>query len=305
MGIPAPGRWAWLRLDGRPLLSSWQNDNYRKMMLNAIAWTANVDVPPDGVPSIQRSSTQQQQQQRSTTAATAASAAPPTDGRPPPRVLVVGASRGIGLELARVYAGHDAAVTATARGDAPALTAAIKGGTIMELDVRNQSHVKAIAERLDASHAAIDILIHNAGVKVGAEADVMDINGEAPYRLIGAILPAILRSQRKQIVVITSDRGQSRFQGEVKRNRCSGDPGCLYTKSKMLANEKFREVEPSWKKQGITAIAVHPGWTKTDMSPTARQSAAFSANSIRTICENLQPEYSGRFYNFDGKVLKW
>ena len=203
-----------------------------------------------------------------------------------------------------MYAGHDAAVTATARGDAPALTAAIKGGTIMELDVRNQSHVKAIAERLDASHAAIDILIHNAGVKVGAEADVMDINGEAPYRLIGAILPAILRSERKQIVVITSDRGQSRFQGEVKRNRCSGDPGCLYTKSKMLANERFRELEPR-EAAGHHCDRGSPRMDKDGYEPHRQAKRGVQRKLDQDHLREAPAGVFGRFYNFDGKVLKW
>ena len=287
---------------GGHYFSSWQNDDYRKVMLNAIVWAANMDVPPGGVPS----QAPQPQQQKQPQQQPPQQPRPDTSNRPPPRVLVVGASRGIGLELAKAYADHGAIVSATARGDVPALTGLIKGGgELFELDVRNQSHVQTIAARLEAAGAAIDVLIHNAGVKVGAEADVMDINGEAPFRLISAVLPAVLRSQRKQVVVITSDRGMSRFQGEVKRNRCSGDPGCLYTKSKMLANTKFRELEPGWKEKGITAIAVHPGWTKTDMSPTAKQTASFSANAIRNICEKLLPEESGRFYNYDGKTLKW
>ena len=220
-------------------------------------------------------------------------------------MLVIGASRGIGLELARVYAEAGAIVNATARSAAPELVAAIRGGAFLELDVRNQSQVDALGRNLEALQAAFDVLIHSAGVKFGAEADVMDINGEAPFRVAAAVLPALLRGRRKTLIIVTSDRGMNRFQSEVRRGRCNGDPGCLYTRSKMLAHTKFREIEPSWQKLGITAIAVHPGWTKTDMSPTAKQSARFSASSMRTLFERLQPKDAGKFFNYNGKSLSW
>ena len=186
----------------------------------------------------------------------------------------------------------------------PELSAIVKGHLYL-VDVRNSSQVDALGRDLDDSAASLDMVIHSAGVKVGTEEDVMDINAEAPFRIAKAVLPALLRSQRKIFVVISSDRGMSRFQSEVNRGRCSGDPKCLYTRSKMLTNRRFRDYEPSWKQQGITAIAVHPGWTKTDMSPTAKQTARFSATSIRTLCERLRAEDSGKFFNYNGKTLAW
>ena len=96
-----------------------------------------------------------------------------------------------------------------------------------------------------------------------------------------------------------------RHASEVRRNRCGGDPGCVYTKSKMAANNKFRDIEPSWRSRVITAIALHPGYTKTDMSPRARQTARFSATSIRKLSERLTPADAGKFFNFNGQTLPW
>ena len=293
---------------GAHYFTNWQQREYRTIMLNAIVWAAHLEVPANGVPSdepqtgVRRSENVGARPPQSIPVQLMGSS---TVSSTPPRVLVVGASRGIGLELARVYDESGAIVNGTARNAAPELRAALRDGAFLELDVRNQSQVDALGRRLQTQQASIDLLIHSAGVKVGPEADVMDINGEAPFRLISALLPSVLRSQRRQIVIVTSDRGQSRFQSEVKRNRCSGDPNCLYTRSKMLAHTKFRELEPTWKQQGITAVCVHPGRTKTDMSPTAKQTARFSATSMRKLFERLKPDDSGKLFNFDGKVLRW
>ena len=116
-------------------------------------------------------------------------------------MLIVGASRGIGLELARVYAESGATVSATTRSVTPELSAIVKGHLYL-VDVRNSSQVDALGRDLDDSAASLDMVIHSAGVKVGTEEDVMDINAEAPFRIAKAVLPALLRSQRKIFVVI-------------------------------------------------------------------------------------------------------
>lgn len=289
---------------GGHYFSNWQHDDYRKAMLNAIVWVAGVGIPPDGVQSaLPKEAAISTSKANGAASAGSATLASLSKDRPF-SVLIVGASRGIGLELARVYAESGATVSATTRSVTPELSAIVKGHLYL-VDVRNSSQVDALGRDLDDSAASLDMVIHSAGVKVGTEEDVMDINAEAPFRIAKAVLPALLRSQRKIFVVISSDRGMSRFQSEVNRGRCSGDPKCLYTRSKMLTNRRFRDYEPSWKQQGITAIAVHPGWTKTDMSPTAKQTARFSATSIRTLCERLRAEDSGKFFNYNGKTLAW
>ena len=83
-----------------------------------------------------------------------------------PTVLVVGASRGIGLELARAYAPH-ARVFGTVRdATSPGELARVPGVSVRSLDVRNSTQLAALAREFDAK--TIDLLVHSAGVNRGA-----------------------------------------------------------------------------------------------------------------------------------------
>lgn len=79
-----------------------------------------------------------------------------------PRVLIVGASRGIGLELARQYLAEGWAVHATTRTpDPPGLLDELPGDLkIHPLDVRDDAQLGLLAR----SVPALDVVIHNAGV---------------------------------------------------------------------------------------------------------------------------------------------
>ena len=84
-----------------------------------------------------------------------------------PTVLVTGANRGIGLELARQYAADGWSVIATARdtkeaGELNKLKGEIQ---IEKLEVTDQNQVKALAKKL--KDVAIDVLLNNAGMLTG------------------------------------------------------------------------------------------------------------------------------------------
>ena len=107
--------------------------------------------------------------------AAAASSATRTDLAPKPAetVLIVGASRGIGLGLAGVYAAAGARVHATARNVSSAAALAALAAqhpdhvTIHPLEVRDGSQVAALAKALDLQHVELDLLIYNAGTNKG------------------------------------------------------------------------------------------------------------------------------------------
>jgi NAD(P)-dependent dehydrogenase (short-subunit alcohol dehydrogenase family) len=216
-----------------------------------------------------------------------------------PSVLIVGASRGIGLGFACAYAADGWEVHATTRNIAkPGKLGEVPGDvTLYELDVVNGAQIDAIAQAF--SNRGLDVLIHNAGIRGDdmRRAEVMRVNAEAPFEVVGALLPAVERGGMKKIAILTSQLG-ARHGGRP--------PSGIYGASKCALNDRFREIEPEWRAKGVAAVVFHPGWVKTDMGgSSAPISVRDSVAGMRREIEQLNPEKSGSFLTWKGVVHPW
>ncbi len=221
-----------------------------------------------------------------------------------PSVMVIGASRGIGLELARQYAGAGWRVHATTRALArPGKLGEVAGEVILyALDVCSDGDIAALAGALKGS--SIDVLIHSAGV-VGSRGagdaatreQTFRINTEAPILTATALLDNVEASDQKKIALMSSVQGSGRPRAGSQY---------LYGDSKGLLNAKFRELEPQWRARGIVSVALHPGYVRTDMTGfMATLSPKKSVRGIRRVLADLRPEDSGRFADYKGNTVAW
>lgn len=214
-------------------------------------------------------------------------------------VMVIGASRGIGLELARQYAADGWRVHATTRTpERPGPLGRLQGDvTLHELDVRRTDQADALAAAFDGQ--GIDLLIHNAGVMdrgLGQD-EVMAINAEAPIRVTEALLDAVKRGGQKKIVLMTSQLGAR--HGSTRRLGTYGE-------SKAALNDRFRELAPAWAAEGLIAIVMHPGWVRTDMGGRgATLSVEESVTGMRRVFAGLSAREHGRFWTWDGREHPW
>ena len=214
-------------------------------------------------------------------------------------VMVIGASRGIGLELARQYAADGWRVHATTRTpDRPGALGRLTGDVVLHgLDVRRADQTAALAAAVAAE--GIDLLIHNAGVMDRGLSfdDMMAINAEAPIRVTEALLDAVRRGRRRKIVLMTSQLG-----ARYGSNRRLG----TYGESKAALNDRFRELAPDWGAKGLIAIVMHPGWVRTDMGGrSATLSVEESVTGMRRVIAGLTPAEHGRFWTWDGREHEW
>ena len=216
-----------------------------------------------------------------------------------PTVMIIGASRGIGLELARQYANAGWRVHATTRTPAqPGPLGALAGDIVLHaLEVRDAVQITALAAAV--AQEGIDVLVHNAGVSGWGmpRAEVMAINADAPIKIAGALLPAVMRSIEKKIVLMTSQLG-------ARYGRRDGLG--LYGDSKAALNDAFRILAPEWGRQGVIVIVMHPGWVRTDMGgASASLSVTESVTGMRQVIARLTAAEHGRFWTWNGREHSW
>ncbi len=221
-------------------------------------------------------------------------------------VLITGANRGIGLELARQYSADGWQVIGTARRPDAADDLRDLDVTVMQLDVTDQASVEQLAADLDGQ--SIDVLINNAGilpmVRSISEIDydefnrTIAVNTVGPIRVTRALLPNLRASEMKKIINTTS------ILGSISRKTSGGFYG--YSESKAALNMFTRSLAAELKPEGFICIVIHPGWVQTDMGgPSAPVTPEKSASGIRNVIANLTAEGSGEFWTFEGQQLPW
>jgi len=229
-----------------------------------------------------------------------------------PTVLITGANRGIGLALARGYAGEGWHVHACCRHpnkakDLKALEEDFGDRIVLHrLDVTDGLMVAGLARELAGE--AIDVLINNAGVsgpRSGfGETDydrwqaVIAVNSFAPLHMAERFAEQVARGERKLIVNISSKMGS--IAANVSSN------SIIYRASKAALNQISKCVSVALAPRGITVILFHPGWVSTDMGGAeAPVTPEDSAAGIRAVIARVTPADNGRFFNYDGEELPW
>ncbi len=221
-------------------------------------------------------------------------------------VLITGANRGIGLELAREYAADGATVIGCCRKPEAATDLKALGAQLEQLDVSSTLSVKALKQHL--GDLPIDILINNAGVYGGdlqtfsdmdydVWAECLNVNTMGPFRMISTFARNVGASDEKKIITISS------FMGSIARK---GQGAYIYRSSKAAVNMVATLAGTQLAKHGIISVPIHPGWVRTDMGGNdATLSVEESATGIRSVIAGLTLEKSAHFWNYDGEELPW
>ena len=215
-------------------------------------------------------------------------------------IVLIGASRGIGLELARQYAAAGDRVIATARDDAGAERLQQAGvHQILRVDVAKPASVSGLAWQLDGE--AVDVAVYVAGVGHRADATspptqndfdhVMHTNVLGAMQVIPQVAPLVEAAQGR-FAFLSSVMGQI--------GGAAGSNAWLYRVSKAALNMAVASARHAYPQ--ATFVCLHPGWAQTDMGGGAAPVAVpDSAAGLRRVVAALTPADNGAYIQYDGQ----
>jgi len=185
-------------------------------------------------------------------------------------VLISGAARGIGADIARLSAAHGASVMLTdvRDGEGEAVAAAITndGGTAVyrHLDVRSRADWDVARDDAENRFGPVDVLVSNAfRMSLPAVADLTDaewadsleVNLTGGFHGIRSVLPGMRARGGGSIVVVSATNG----------NEVAMPVNAAYQAAKAALSSLVRHVAVAYGHDGVRANAVHPGGTRTRM----------------------------------------
>ena len=220
------------------------------------------------------------------------------------QVLIIGASRGLGLELVKQHRVRGDTVVATARDDASLEKLKALGATPIKLEVSDVVSIAGLAWQLDGYQFNRVLYVaglygpKTIGLQPPSAADfdaVMHTNVLGPMRVLPQLLDALAPDAR--IGILSSRMGSLTLR--------ANSAGWVYRASKAAVNSVMKDLSLTLDGRAI-CVSLHPGWVKTDMGgQEADIDVATSASSLRAVLDGLKPGDNGGFFNYDGSPLPW
>ena len=224
-----------------------------------------------------------------------------------PAALIIGASRGIGLEFVRQYreAGHT--VFATHRAEDDRLCLRDLGAQTLRLDVRRIEDLAGIGWQLDGER--IDVAVINAGVYGPRTSSVQHPPSDEPFDLVMRtnvlaamrllpVLAPLLAPAQGTLAFVSSRMGSI--------TEATASYGMLYRVSKAAVNMVAKLAHCDYGPMGIRVLALHPGWVRTDMGgPNADVPVTDSVAGMRRVIAGREAFASGGFFDYRGQALAW
>jgi NAD(P)-dependent dehydrogenase (short-subunit alcohol dehydrogenase family) len=223
-----------------------------------------------------------------------------------PTILITGAGRGLGLELARQYAQDGWRVIGTVRNPRAKADLTKVRAEALTIDVGEPAQARQLASRLKG--VSLDVLYYNAGTigkrgmalgtfDYAAWEEVLRVNLLGAAAVIEALVENVAASEQKKIAVMSSRLGSIAESSGMT---------LPYATSKAALNLLAKGLAATLGPRGIIVVALSPGWVKTDMGgESAPLTPEVSVRGLRKVLAALRREDSGKFLSYDGSPIPW
>ncbi len=217
-------------------------------------------------------------------------------------VIITGTSRGIGFELAQLFARNNYQVLALSRNTTPLENLKLKNITAISVDLSAENDLKKVTDFIEKNWKQVDIIINNAGELINKPfgnltsedfLEVYKVNVFAVAELTRVLIPYLKKgSHVVNISSIGGIQGSMKFPGLAAY---SSSKGALLTLTEVLAEE--------YKEQQISFNALALGAVQTEMLEEAfpGYKASVSAEEMADYIYNFAST-GNKFYN--GKILQ-
>lgn len=216
--------------------------------------------------------------------------------------LLLGANRGIGLELARQLSARGDQVIAVCRNESAELTA-LPLAVVSGIDLSDGGSLDSLDHAL--GDTAIDVLVFVAGMLDGDSLDTVSLENMRRHFEVNTLAPlASVTRLRHRLstggkLFILSSR-----VGSLADNTSGGN--YAYRVSKTAVNMVGVNLAHDLRAQDIAVILLHPGYVRTDMTGrTGLMDADESATGLILQMDRLGLEQTGTFWHASGEQLQW
>ena len=213
-------------------------------------------------------------------------------------ILVIGASRGIGLELVRQYTDAGRRVIATVRDDAGRARVQALGAQALTVDVANPASVSGLAWQLDGEKISLALYVAGLWDANGARTPP---NREQFDRVMHTNVLGAMQALPQVAPLLDDESGVFAFlSSQMSLISETDSDAWLYRVSKAALNMVVAAAQPAWPR--ATLVALDPGWTQTDMGGSAATlTVEQSVQGLVHTLASVTPADRGGLLHHDGR----